>query len=151
MPLSMSSRLGERTSLLSAYIRLPALKRRRSGFFSRSLFKKETARTTLTIAAPTTPTIRSSAKDSNGYTTMGRHSRIITCSPKLCSLSPSPLCTNGDGMRRNPFNEMFLTTSLPAFSNGSSGRCALANAVLAMSANGFPGSGKQKMTLLISR
>ncbi len=43
---------------------------------------------------------------------------------------------------------MFLTTFLPAFLNGSSGRCAPADAVLVMRANGSPGSGKQKMNAI---
>jgi hypothetical protein len=103
---------------------------------ARLLFNKESAHTTLTIAAKNTAIIMSSPKDSDGYTIVivGHHGRIITSSPKLCSLSPSPLCTNSDGIRRNPFNEMFLTTFLPTFLNNSAGRCAPTNAVLAMSA-----------------
>jgi hypothetical protein len=115
---------------------------------TRLLFNKETAHATLTIAAPNTATMMNSAKDSAGYTTMGHRGGIITSSPKLCSLSPSPPCTIGDGMRRNPFNEIFLTTFLPAFSNGSSSRCAPADAVLVMSANGSPGSSEQKMNVV---
>jgi hypothetical protein len=118
---------------------------------ARLLFNKETAHPTLTIAAPNPTTMMSSAKDSSWYTTVGRCGGIITSSPKLHSLSPSPPCTNGNGMRRNPFNEMFLATFLPAFLNGSSGRCAPTDAVLVMSAKSSPSSSKQKRTLLISR
>jgi hypothetical protein len=90
----------------------------------------------------------SSAKDSDGHTTAGRHGGIITFFFKLCSLSPSPLSTNCDSMRRNPFNEMFLTTFLPTFSSRSSNRCASADDVPAMSTNGSLGSSIQKMNVV---
>jgi hypothetical protein len=115
---------------------------------TRLLFNKETAHTTLTIAGPSTATMISSNKNSNRYTTVGHHRGIITSSLKLCSLSPSPPGTNSDGMRRNPFTEMFLMTFFPIFLDGSSGRCAPADAVPAMSANGSPGSSKQKMNIV---
>jgi hypothetical protein len=112
------------------------------------LFNKDSAHATLAIAATNTARVMSSAKDSDWYTTVGCWDAIITSSPKLCSLSPSPPCTNGMGMRRNPFNEMFLAMFLPAFSNSSCRRCAPADAIPGMSAKGSPGSGKQKMNLV---
>jgi hypothetical protein len=115
---------------------------------ARLLFNKKTAHTTLTIAGPSTATMISSNKDSDRYTTVGHHRGIITSSLKLCSLSPSPPGTKSDDTRRNPFNEMFLMTFCPVFSDGSSGKCAPSDAVPAMSANGSPGSSKQKMNIV---
>jgi hypothetical protein len=80
---------------------------------TRLLFNKETTHTTFTIAGLITTTMMSSNKDSDRYTTVGHHGGIITSSLKLCSLSPSPPGTNSDSMRRNPLNEIFLTTFTP--------------------------------------
>ena len=59
-------------------------------------------------------TVMSSITDSDGYTTMSHHGGSITSSPKLCPQSRSPLrSSNGDGTRRNPFDNTFLTTFFP--------------------------------------
>jgi hypothetical protein len=85
--------------------------------------------------------------DSHGYTTMSCHGGSITSSPKLHSLSPIPLCINGDGMRRNPFDNKFPTTFLLIFSTDPANKFAPADAVPAMSAKSTHGFGKKKMNV----
>jgi hypothetical protein len=79
----------------------------------RLLSNKETAHATLPIAAPNTTMMMSSTKDSNGYTTVGHHGGIITSFPKLRSLSPSPPCTNGNGIGGTLFMKCFSRLSSP--------------------------------------
>ncbi len=67
----------------------------------------------------------SSVTDSDGYTTVSHCGGSITSSPKLHPQSRLPLrSSNGDGTRRNPFDDMFLTTFLPTSSDGPANRTA---------------------------
>jgi hypothetical protein len=89
----------------------------------------------------------SSIKDSDGYTTVSHRGGSIMSSPKLHSQTRSTLCTNSDGIRRNPFDDKFVTTFLPTFSNSPANKYDLTDAVPAMIAKYTPGFGEKKMKI----
>jgi hypothetical protein len=81
---------------------------------ARHVFNKAPAPGSLATIPNDTATVMSSVTDSDGHTTVSYRGGSITSSPKLCPQNRSPLhSSNGDGTRRNPFDNTFLTTFFP--------------------------------------
>jgi hypothetical protein len=97
----------------------------------RCLFDKDLASDTVANATKDTlVTVMSSIMDLDGYTTVSHFSGSPTLSPIPRPQCRSPLCPgNKDGMRRNPFNNKFLTIFLPTFLHGLDDKNAPTDAV----------------------
>jgi hypothetical protein len=100
---------------------------------ARRVFNKAPAPGSLATIPNDTTMVMSSVTDSDGYTTMSNHGGSITFSPKLCPQSRSPLCSsNGDGTRRNHFDDTFFMTFLPTSLDNPADRTAPPEVVAAI-------------------
>jgi hypothetical protein len=80
----------------------------------------------------TVVTVMSSNMDSDGYTTMSHRDGYPTSSPISRPQCRSPSCPgNEDGVRRNPFDDNFLTTFHLTFLHGLDDKNVPTDAVLA--------------------
>jgi hypothetical protein len=100
---------------------------------ARHVFNKAPAPRSLATIPNDTATVMSSVTDSDGYTTVSHHGGSNTSSPKLRPQSSSPLHSiKGDGTRRNPFDDRFLTTFFPTSSDSPANRTAPPEVVAAI-------------------
>jgi hypothetical protein len=92
---------------------------------ARRLVDKEFAHNSALANAKDAATMMSSITDSDGYTTKSCHGGSPTTSPPRPRLQPK----GKEGNRKNPFDDRFLTTFLPSFTNGPAKMHVPVNAV----------------------
>ncbi len=111
---------------------------------ARHVFNKATAPGSLATIPNDTAMVMRSDTGSDGYITMSHHGRSITSFHKPCPQSRLPLhSSNGDGTRRNPFDNTFLMTFLPT-SDGPANRTAPPEVVAAILKKSTPAIARMK-------
>jgi hypothetical protein len=112
---------------------------------ARRVFNKALAPGSLATIQNDTATVMSSVTDSDSYTTVSHCGGSITSFPNLFPQSRSPLhSSNGDGTRKNPFDDTFLTTFPCNSLDGPANRTAPPEVVVAILKEPTPGIGSQE-------
>jgi hypothetical protein len=104
------------------------------------LVDKEFAHDSVLADAKDAATMMSSIMDSDGYTTISRHGGSPTTSPPRPRLQPK----GKEGNRKNPFDDRFLTTFLPSFTNSPAKMHVPVDAVLHMIMGIAPGQNEKE-------